>query len=111
LSYLLRLHFDIMKIDRCFVLGALASGNAETLVRTIISLAQSLRLNTVAEGIELTEQLELLRGLGCELGQGYLLSKPVDADEIERLLQLSRIGLLVTEAMDRKSNGSKQRGT
>jgi diguanylate cyclase (GGDEF)-like protein/PAS domain S-box-containing protein len=111
LSYLLRLHFDIMKIDRCFVLGALASGDAETLVRTIISLAQSLRLNTVAEGIELTEQLELLRGLGCELGQGYLLSKPVDADEIERLLQLSRIGLLVTEAMDRKSNGSKQRGT
>jgi EAL domain-containing protein (putative c-di-GMP-specific phosphodiesterase class I) len=97
LSYLLRLHFDIMKIDRSFVLGALASGDAETLVRTIISLAQSLRLNTVAEGIELTEQLELLRGLGCELGQGYLLSKPVDADEIERLLQLSRIGLLMTD--------------
>jgi diguanylate cyclase (GGDEF)-like protein/PAS domain S-box-containing protein len=96
LSYLLRLPFDILKIDRSFVLGALARGNAETLVRTIISLARSLRLNTVAEGIELTEQLELVRGLGCELGQGYLFSKPVDADEIERLLQLSRIGLLAS---------------
>lgn len=92
LSYLLRLPFDILKIDLSFVLGVLARGNAETLVRTIISLAQSLRLNTVAEGIELTEQLELVQGLGFELGQGYLFSKPVDADEIERLLQLSRDG-------------------
>jgi EAL domain-containing protein (putative c-di-GMP-specific phosphodiesterase class I) len=80
------------------VLGALARGDAETLVRTIISLAQSLRLNTVAEGIELTEQLELVRMLGCELGQGYLFSKPVAADEIGRLLQVPRIWLLASEA-------------
>jgi EAL domain-containing protein (putative c-di-GMP-specific phosphodiesterase class I) len=80
------------------VLGALARGDSETLVRTIISLAQSLRLNTVAEGIELTEQLELVRMLGCELGQGYLFSKPVAADEIGRLLQVPRIWLLASEA-------------
>lgn len=98
LSYLLRLPFDILKIDRSFVLGALARGDSETLVRTIISLAQSLRLNTVAEGIELTEQLELVRMLGCELGQGYLFSKPVGADEIGRLLQVPRIWLLASEA-------------
>jgi diguanylate cyclase (GGDEF)-like protein/PAS domain S-box-containing protein len=77
LSYLSRFPVDILKIDRSFV-SRLASGSEEEeLTRTIVRLGQSLSLVTVAEGIEEQSQLDSLRIMGCELGQGYLFSRPV----------------------------------
>jgi EAL domain-containing protein (putative c-di-GMP-specific phosphodiesterase class I) len=84
LSHLQRHPVDLLKIDR----GAIAdfgddpSGN--TLTKAILQMADSLGLQTVAEGIETTGQLRELRRNGCDLGQGYLLSQPLEADELER---------------------------
>ncbi len=87
LSYLHRFPIDTLKIDRSFV-GSMEGGteNGE-IVRTIIALAQALRLNVIAEGIESIHQFHQLRVLGCEYGQGYLFSRPVPAAEATRLLE------------------------
>ena len=57
------------------------------MIETIIALAHSLGMNAVAEGIETEEQLEQLKQLGCEYGQGYLFSKPVDSQKASKLLE------------------------
>lgn len=86
LSYLHHFPFDCLKIDHSFI-GEMDSNNkSEEIVRTILMLAQNLNLEVVAEGIETEEQLRLLQLLGCKLGQGYLFSRPVDAQSAERLL-------------------------
>jgi diguanylate cyclase (GGDEF)-like protein len=89
LSYLHKFPLDTMKIDRSFV-GALgmSSENGE-IVRTIVYLAKVLDLKVVAEGIESIRQLDELKSLGCEYGQGYLFSRPLAADMIEPLLHAS----------------------
>jgi EAL domain-containing protein (putative c-di-GMP-specific phosphodiesterase class I) len=76
LSYLVRLPFDELKIDRSFVLAMCDSAAALAVVRSVMDLAKSLGAIVVAEGIETAEQLDLLRGLGCDQGQGYLLGRP-----------------------------------
>jgi EAL domain-containing protein (putative c-di-GMP-specific phosphodiesterase class I) len=80
LSYLRRFPVDALKIDRSFVGGM--DGRTEDLeiVRAILSLAAALGIMTVAEGVETPEQLEHLRQLGCELGQGYWFARPAEAD-------------------------------
>ena len=79
LSYLRRLPVDALKIDRSFVAGV-DGGSAEgALVRSIVSLGQILGLETIAEGIEETNQLTMLRSFGAELGQGFLFAEPLDA--------------------------------
>jgi diguanylate cyclase (GGDEF)-like protein len=87
LSYLHRFPIDMLKVDRSFV-GTMEDGteNGE-IVRTIISLAKTLDLNVIAEGIETIHQLHQLRILGCEYGQGYLFSRPVPAHEAEAILE------------------------
>lgn len=87
LSYLHRFPMDTLKIDRSFV-SAMDEGteNGE-IVKTILSLAKTLRMNVIAEGVETIHQLHQLRILGCEFGQGYLFSRPVPVNEVERLLQ------------------------
>ena len=77
LSYLSRLAVDEIKIDRSFVQGIGGEGHAGSIVRTITALAETLGLDVVAEGVELPEQLALLRALGCTYGQGYLWSRPL----------------------------------
>jgi len=77
---------DMLKIDRQFVQSAGSRQQATQLTRTIIELARTLDLTTVAEGIELRDQLDLLVSLGCDLGQGFLFAKPLDAHGIEALL-------------------------
>ncbi len=74
----------MIKIDRAFIdeLGRDPLGN--TLARTILQMASSLDIRTVAEGIETTVQLRELRRLGCDLGQGYLLSRPLETDALAR---------------------------
>ena len=86
LSYLHKLPIDTLKIDRSFV--GMMSGEDENaeIVRTIITLGKSLGMQVVAEGVETAEQRALLKVLGCDAGQGYLFSKPLDAKAAERLL-------------------------
>ncbi len=83
LSYLAKLPVDTLKIDRSFVLDMTAGQEGLALVSTIISLAHSLRLKVVAEGVETEEQSRLLRLLGCDEIQGFLFSKPVPRDIFE----------------------------
>ncbi len=78
LGYLLRFPADTLKIDRSFV-GALGlGGRNEDIVGAIVSLARSLGMEVVAEGVETEQQLDGLRSLGCAFGQGYLFSPPLD---------------------------------
>ncbi len=87
LSYLHRFPIDTLKVDRSFV-GSMESGSENgEIVRTIISLAKTLNLDVIAEGIETIHQLHQLRILNCEYGQGYLFSRPVPAVEAEELLK------------------------
>jgi EAL domain-containing protein (putative c-di-GMP-specific phosphodiesterase class I) len=79
LAYLRQLPISVIKIDQSFVGTMLLSHNDAVLVRTIIDLSHNLGRTLVAEGVELAEQSAHLRELGCELGQGYLFGKPVDA--------------------------------
>ena len=87
LSYLRRLPVDVLKIDRSFV-TALDDGTetSEAIVATIVQLANVLKLDTIAEGIETDDQHEILRRIGCRVGQGYLFSRPVPAPDVVALL-------------------------
>jgi EAL domain-containing protein (putative c-di-GMP-specific phosphodiesterase class I) len=87
LAYLSKLPLDTLKIDRGFVKGMTANAGDTTIVSTIISLAQALRLKVVAEGVETEEQAQLLRLLRCDQVQGYLFSRPLPAADIENLLK------------------------
>ena len=87
LSYLTRLPVTTVKIDRAFVSGMTTDANNMALVTAIISLARSLRLQVVAEGVETEEQARFLRLLGCDQLQGYLLCKPVPAADIVPFLK------------------------
>jgi diguanylate cyclase (GGDEF)-like protein/PAS domain S-box-containing protein len=86
LSYLHRLPVDYLKIDRSFVSQMQANKQNREIVKTIVLLSKNLNLEVVAEGIETAEQAEYLKGLGCNYGQGYLFSRPVDAEKARRLL-------------------------
>ena len=86
LSYLHRLPFDTLKIDRSFISTMSQDHTAYEIVRAIISLAQSLGLQVVAEGIETRSQAEELRALGCGFGQGYLFAPPLTSAAAHRML-------------------------
>ena len=83
LNYIRRFPIDFLKIDRAFTADATESAEVAALTETILDLARILGVTAVAEGIERPDQLDKLRELGCELGQGYLFMKPVDAAAIE----------------------------
>ena len=86
LGYLARLPVQALKIDRSFIITMLNDPNALTLVQTMISLAHSLRLKVVAEGVDEEEQAKMLRLLRCDQIQGYLFSRPVPFDQMTALL-------------------------
>lgn len=88
LSYLHRLPIDNLKIDRSFVKQMQADKRDYQIVNTITALSRQLGLITIAEGIETPQQLLLLKQLSCQLGQGYLFSEPLPADEIENKMLL-----------------------
>jgi diguanylate cyclase (GGDEF)-like protein/PAS domain S-box-containing protein len=85
LAYLRELPVDIIKIDPSFVAGLGADGTLAMLTRTIVQIGHDLGIEIVAEGIERPEQLELLRAMGCGLGQGYLVARPMTAQRMEAL--------------------------
>jgi predicted signal transduction protein with EAL and GGDEF domain len=89
LSYLRRFALDILKIDRSFVTDMLNNSESEEIVKTILSLGRNLRMKVVAEGVETSEQMTLLKSLGCEFAQGYLFSRPLDAAAVARTLVTS----------------------
>ncbi|MCW2609649.1 MAG: hypothetical protein JWM15_895 [Cryptosporangiaceae bacterium] len=86
LSYLQRLALDFVKIDRSFVTPLGDNPQTGAIVGAIIDLAHALGLSVVAEGVETEEQLRILRELGCDVAQGFLMGKPMPKDEFEALV-------------------------
>ncbi|QYO68575.1 EAL domain-containing protein [Leptolyngbya sp. 7M] len=87
LSYLQRFPIDILKIDKSFIdkLGQGSEGNA--VAKAIIMMGESLKLKTIAEGIEHAEQITELKGLGCGAGQGFHFARPLAKDAMEEFLK------------------------
>ena len=88
LNHLHSLPFDVLKIDRSFVMRMTDGDQPLQIIRTIVELARVMGMDVVAEGIETHEQYALLRQLGCRLGQGFLFSRPVPAETISGMLHL-----------------------
>ena len=84
LSTLMSLPVNAIKIDRSFVRQMAKSGEAHSVVASIVLMASALGLGTVAEGVETREDAELLRKLGCEEAQGYFFARPVPASEFKQ---------------------------
>jgi len=87
LAYLHRFPISSLKIDKSFVKNVGSGGEDEVIVKTIVNLAHNLEMDVIAEGVETEEQLESLKSLGCEFGQGFLFSEAVPADEATALLK------------------------
>ena len=105
LSYLHRLPFDTLKIDRSFVSDVGERGENAEVLQTILSLAKNLKMLTIAEGIETESQLKILQNLGCDYGQGYLMSKPLPADAMEKALYQKHEWLPSAEKIADDSSG------
>lgn len=82
LSYLKRLPIDVLKIDRSFIIGLPSNDNDASITKAIITMAHSLGMEVVAEGVENEEQLRFLAENGCDQGQGFLFARPVSAHAI-----------------------------
>src|ERR1700722_4036020 len=87
LSYLRRFPMHTLKIDRSFVQNLPSNRENLEIVRTIISLARNLGMDVIAEGAETADEIEQLKALECDFGQGYFFSKPVDSEQANRLLR------------------------
>ena len=86
LSYLKRFPFDKIKIDRCFITDIGEPEGSADIVQAVVNIAAERHMTTTAEGVETSQQQELLRALGCSEMQGYLFSAPKPAAEIRSLL-------------------------
>src|SRR4030088_1214562 len=86
LSYLHRFPLDTLKIDRSFISNMGDDGEGMEIARTIMPMANNLRLDVVAEGVETIQQVALLKKLQCKYGQGFYFSKPLTAEATETLL-------------------------
>ena len=87
LAYLQRFPVDALKIDRSFISRMGQDPEGETLIRTLVQLGKSLSIETLAEGIEQSSELSLLREEHCDTGQGFLFARPLDVDACEPFLQ------------------------
>jgi EAL domain-containing protein (putative c-di-GMP-specific phosphodiesterase class I) len=86
LSYLRRFPVDLLKIDRSFVAALSTGGEVPLIVQAIIALGDALGLATVAEGVEDRQELDMLRNVGCRLGQGFHFARPMAVPELEQYL-------------------------
>lgn len=89
LAYLQKLPIDVLKIDRSFVSGMVADKDKRAIVRTVLSLARALGMKTTAEGIESEEISDILKRLGCSVGQGYYFARPLNAEAAYAFLEAS----------------------
>jgi len=89
LSYLHQFPFDVIKIDRSFVMGMTQDKSKVSLIKTIILMAKELKKKVIAEGIETLEEMEILRELGCEYGQGFYISPAISAEDATTFLKKS----------------------
>ena len=87
LTHLLDFPVDIIKIDRSFIGGIEAGARSSVIVEALVGIANRLRVKIVAEGIETSEQFARLRAMGCDLGQGYLFSRAVAAEDVPDLIR------------------------
>ncbi|MGC8952158.1 putative bifunctional diguanylate cyclase/phosphodiesterase [Chloroflexus sp.] len=87
LSYLVQLPIDQVKIDRNFIFQLESKHHSQAIVNTIVNLAHNLNLEVVAEGVETQGQLDRIRAIGCQYGQGYLMGLPLTADEATQMVQ------------------------
>ncbi|MBD3419230.1 MAG: EAL domain-containing protein [Chitinivibrionales bacterium] len=87
LSYLRKLPVDVLKIDRSFIQEISTSKEALSVAKSIIALAHNLNMKTVAEGVETTDQLEVLREYECDVVQGFLFSRPVPMDQLDIVIE------------------------
>lgn len=92
LAYLKNFPVNTLKIDQAFIADIVRDRNDEAIVASILSMAESLNLKVVAEGVETKGQLELLREMGCEEVQGYYFSKPLPPEEVAELLKKNSMG-------------------
>lgn len=86
LAYLKNFPIDALKIDRSFITDVTLDASDATITRAVLALSRSLNLKCIAEGVETQEQLNFLRDMGCEMIQGYLVSAPAPAEDLETLL-------------------------
>ncbi|AHG88463.1 diguanylate cyclase [Gemmatirosa kalamazoonensis] len=105
LAYLQRFPVDVLKIDKAFVDQVAQGGNDAAIARTIVSLAETLGLRTVAEGIERPDQHAGLRLLGCQLGQGFHYARPLGAHDAAAFLRQRRGGEGVAEETTLRRRG------
>jgi len=91
LSYLQKFAFDKVKIDRLFIKEITKSADQAAIVQTIVNLAFTLGMTTVVEGVEMEEQLRIIRAMGCDEAQGNLFSKPIPASEIPDFLAAHKL--------------------
>lgn len=114
MKQLVRLPFSEIKVDKSFVISSLSNVESMTIMRSIIELGRSLGLSTTAEGVESAEIMKILKDLGCELGQGFYISKPLTLEAIdawivahlikcekERLAELAHTELLDSDPEER----------
>ncbi|HEX3397528.1 MAG TPA: EAL domain-containing protein [Steroidobacteraceae bacterium] len=87
LSYLKNWRVDALKIDRSFVRDLVTDSSDLAIVSAIIAIARHLHIEVIAEGIEAYQQVEILRRLGCSVGQGFLFARPMPADEVLKMLR------------------------
>jgi EAL domain-containing protein (putative c-di-GMP-specific phosphodiesterase class I) len=92
LNYLRRLPLDCLKIDRSFIMNIITNSDDAAITMAVVTMAHSLKLKVVAEGVETEEQFAYLRGLGSDEAQGYLISRPVPADEFTRFFSSASSG-------------------
>ena len=97
LSYLHRFPINILKIDRAFVNQMTEGGENIEIVRTITMLAHTLNMSVVAEGVETEHQVEILKKIGCEFGQGYLFSRPLPALAAEQMIANSKKAIAASQ--------------
>jgi EAL domain-containing protein (putative c-di-GMP-specific phosphodiesterase class I) len=96
LAYLRRFPIDMLKVAREFVDGLGRDAHDDVITRAIVELATTLGLLTVAEGVETTQQSATVAALGCDIAQGYLFSRPIEADAVRAVMSAS----LVSEGIE-----------
>lgn len=86
LNLLKDLPVDILKIDKGFLDETAESQRSSIIVQQVVEMAKKMEIGTLCEGVETSEQADFLKGIGCDMAQGYLYSKPIPMDEFEKLI-------------------------